>query len=102
MPSVFDRIDQLVNELNQVSPPPNKAQGLHLPKDAIGQWFVQHVGAGFYALRARFELPDGSTVEGEPVRELIGLPQSLMAALEFSVNLARAQVFEWRRLGSTH
>jgi hypothetical protein len=98
MSSVFDRIDVLVAELNQIAPPPNKAQGLHLPPEAVGQWFTQHVGSGFYALRARFALPNGTTVEGEPVRELIGLPQSLLGALEFSVNLARAQTYEWRRL----
>jgi hypothetical protein len=100
MSDIFSQIDKLVIELNQIAPPPMKAQGLQLPPDSIGKWFVAHVGSGFYALRARFTLPNGTTVDGEPVRELIGLPQSLLAALEFSVNLAKAHVYEWRRVAS--
>lgn len=101
MSNVFVEIDALVAELTQLMPPPKTLQGVTVPIDATRSWFIEDVGGGFLALRARYVCNvTGNVVNAEPTNEIVGRPTSLLTALRFTVDLARASTarFDWRRV----
>ncbi len=91
------QLHDILDELNKYAPPPARPKGLNIPSEAVGKWVITAVGGGNYSLQAIYTSGDTS-VRGEPVRELTGRPSILLGALRFSVNLARAAFYEWKKV----
>lgn len=97
MENVLTQLQEMIDELNKYNPPPARPKGLNIPIEATGKWVASAVGGGNYSLQAIYTYGE-TTVRAEPVRELTGRPSILLGALRFSVNLARAASYEWKKV----
>jgi hypothetical protein len=88
-------LDELVDQLNAVYPPPIELCAAMNPLAGSGRWVLHRVGAGLYAVRAEYKLADGSTVQARQGNEMVGLPSGLATSLRFTLGIVGATRHEW-------
>lgn len=95
MTTPLSELEQLVDELTIVAPPPDVPMGLNFVIPRTGRWRICRVGAGAYAVRAEYESTNGGTQLAKMDGEITGYPSTIASALRFSIALARSHRHYW-------
>lgn len=88
---------ELARELTALAPPPDLPLGVNVPIIAgSGEWTVERVGSGVFAVRARYLTPSGAfVVVSLPSGEMRGTPSVVANSIRFAVQVAKSSRLHW-------
>jgi hypothetical protein len=93
--ATINELNLLVEQLNEVLPPPSKLAGIVNTIPGSGRWVLAKVGSGAYAVRAEFTTISGDTVIAKQQTEIVGFPKTVAMSLRFTINTATAGKHYW-------
>lgn len=100
--SSISELDELVAQLNELSPPPHDPRVMD-PNNTInitpgtGEWIVVVLFGGMLALRAQYRTHSGEVVVLTPKDEVRGNPRRVGEALRWTVRILGASRHYWSR-----
>ena len=89
------QLQNLCDELTEVSPPPTRPLGINAPIIGAGRWIAVRFGGGAYAIRAEYNTTDGKKITVKMENELRGFPNGLVSAIRFTIELAKSHRHYW-------
>jgi hypothetical protein len=93
--SSITEINLLIEELNQVAPPPKLPKGVNNVRENSGLWKLALLGAGLYALRAVYEDKQGNPIEVRMENEVKGFLPAVTIAVRFSLSIMSSSRHHW-------
>lgn len=94
MSSISD-LELLIDQLNEVAPPPKIPLGLNEIIKGSGKWQLVMVGAGMYAIRAVYRNTRGEEVECRQENEIVGFIPAVTTAVRFTLSIMSSSRHYW-------
>jgi hypothetical protein len=94
MSSISD-LELLIEQLNEVAPPPKAPLGLNEIIKGSGQWQLARVGAGMYAIRGVYRNTRGEEVECRQENEIVGFIPAVTTAVRFTLSILSSSRHYW-------
>jgi|688.fasta_scaffold27185_4 hypothetical protein len=94
MSSISD-LELLIEQLNEVAPPPKIPLGVNQIIKDSGEWRLVKVGAGLYAVRGIYRNARGEEVECRQENEIVGFAPAVTTAVRFTLSILSSSRHYW-------